>query len=147
MDSRPLGTNRQNSCAALSRDHSIMRSYASSEKLHRYRKTAAVRSSCCGCRTTVVTGRRQTCQFMFNFAFPQANLFRKRIWGSGHWLQRVVPARWEFVLQLFLKRFELYHEVLELLWSAAFRVGNGLLGVVAELHLDEFVQAINARST
>jgi hypothetical protein len=74
-------------------------------------------------------------------------MFRKRIWGSGRRLPRVVPARRDLVLQLFLKRFELYHEVRELLWSADFRVGNGFLRVVAEINLDEFVQAINARST
>ena len=40
-----IATAVEPSCRA---SHSIMRSYASSEELHRYRKTAAVRSSCRG---------------------------------------------------------------------------------------------------
>src|SRR2546421_714882 len=77
MDSRPLGTNRQNSCAALSRDHSIMRSYASCEDLKKYRKTAAVRSSCCGCRTTIVIGRRQTRQYHVQLSVSSRELVSK----------------------------------------------------------------------
>jgi len=51
------------SCLSAVAVTSIIRSQASSEELHTYRKTAAVRSSCCGCRTTAVTGRPQTCQY------------------------------------------------------------------------------------